>query len=186
MKNIFIVLLHHPVERNGRTITSSIKNIDLHDIARISATYDLGGFFVVQPDKSQQKIAKTLLSHWTKGAGKEYNSDRAEAFNKLKIYDSLEQIKNEFLEKFKEEPILVATTAKKIANSKPLDFLKKKRKNKILLLFGTAGGISLDLLNKVDVVLEPLGGDFAYNHLSVRTAVAIFIDRLHTLDIIQA
>ena len=55
-----------------------------------------------------------------------------------------------------------------------------------MLLFGTAGGISPNLLDKADVVLEPLGGNFTYNHLSVRTAVAIFIDRLHTLDIIQA
>jgi len=186
MKNIYIVLLHYPVVRNGQIITSSIKNIDLHDIARISATYNIGGFFVVQPDKSQQKIAQILLTHWTEGAGKEYNNDRATALNKLKIYDSLEQINNEFFDKFGKKPLLVATTAKKYPNSKTLKFLKKNKENKILLLFGTAGGISPNLLDKADVVLEPLGGNFTYNHLSVRTAVAIFIEALHTLDIIQA
>ena len=48
----------------------------------------------------------------------------------------------------------------------------------VLLLFGTAWGLHDELLETVDYVLAPIAGRNGYNHLSVRTAAAIIMDRL--------
>jgi hypothetical protein len=48
----------------------------------------------------------------------------------------------------------------------------------LLLILGTGWGLTEEVLNKADVVLEPIRGVGDYNHLSVRAAAAIMLDRL--------
>jgi hypothetical protein len=48
----------------------------------------------------------------------------------------------------------------------------------ILLLFGTASGLHSSCLELCDKVLCPIEGGTGYNHLSVRSAVAIVLDRI--------
>ncbi len=48
----------------------------------------------------------------------------------------------------------------------------------IMLLFGTAWGMAQELMRKADYVLAPIVGVSQYNHLSVRAAAAITLDRL--------
>jgi hypothetical protein len=48
----------------------------------------------------------------------------------------------------------------------------------ILLLFGTAWGLVNDVFEKADYLLDPVEGTTDYNHLSVRSAAAIILDRL--------
>jgi hypothetical protein len=45
-------------------------------------------------------------------------------------------------------------------------------------MFGTAWGLSDSVLADADFVLDPIAGNTEYNHLSVRSAVAIILDRL--------
>ena len=47
-----------------------------------------------------------------------------------------------------------------------------------LLIFGTGWGLTETVFSRADVVLEPVRGPGSYNHLSVRSAVAIILDRL--------
>jgi len=47
-----------------------------------------------------------------------------------------------------------------------------------LLLFGTGHGLSDRVLQRADAFLEPIQGPTDFNHLSVRAAVAISLDRL--------
>jgi hypothetical protein len=47
-----------------------------------------------------------------------------------------------------------------------------------LLLFGTAWGLDPTVIDTADYTLEPIRGRTDYNHLSVRSAVAIVVDRL--------
>jgi len=47
-----------------------------------------------------------------------------------------------------------------------------------MVLFGTAWGIADELLERADCVLAPILGVSHYNHLSVRGAAAITLDRL--------
>jgi len=48
----------------------------------------------------------------------------------------------------------------------------------VILLFGTAWGLHEEVMNKTDSILDPVSGKTGYNHLSVRTAAAIILDRL--------
>ena len=48
----------------------------------------------------------------------------------------------------------------------------------ILIVFGTGWGLTDDILNKSDYILKPIDGYNEYNHLSVRSAVAIILDKL--------
>lgn len=47
-----------------------------------------------------------------------------------------------------------------------------------LLLFGTGHGLAPELVARCDAVLEPVVVDPDYNHLSVRAATAVILDRL--------
>ncbi|HBQ11087.1 MAG TPA: tRNA (guanine(37)-N(1))-methyltransferase, partial [Myxococcales bacterium] len=47
-----------------------------------------------------------------------------------------------------------------------------------LILFGTGHGLAPALLEACDGVVAAIRGDGSYNHLSVRAAVAITLDRL--------
>ena len=48
----------------------------------------------------------------------------------------------------------------------------------VLLLFGTGWGMPKELENMCDYSLEPIRAQSEFNHLSVRAAVAIVLDRL--------
>ncbi len=48
----------------------------------------------------------------------------------------------------------------------------------LLFLFGTGWGLTEEVLEQADDILEPIRGAGAYNHLSVRSAAAILLDRL--------
>ena len=50
--------------------------------------------------------------------------------------------------------------------------------NPYLLIFGTAWGLSENFIAGADYSLNPVIGNTDYNHLSVRSAVAIILDRL--------
>ena len=47
-----------------------------------------------------------------------------------------------------------------------------------LLLFGTGWGLTDEVMAMSDYILEPIRANSKYNHLSVRAAVAIILDRL--------
>lgn len=47
-----------------------------------------------------------------------------------------------------------------------------------LLLLGTGWGLTSSVLSGSDAVIEPIRGADGYNHLSVRCAAAIMVDRL--------
>ncbi len=177
--NVCLALVHYPViNKEGRVITSSITNLDLHDIARVCRTYGIRRYFVVQPLANQRKLAKELIEYWQKGYGSVYNADRQEAFKLLKVVSSLAVAIQEAGEGGR--PILMATEARKgWAN---LSFYQARKiinsGRPVLLLFGTAWGLSPKLLEECDYIMDPIAGVEEYNHLSVRSAVAIIADRL--------
>jgi hypothetical protein len=47
-----------------------------------------------------------------------------------------------------------------------------------LLVFGTAWGLAEPFISEADYILEPISGRTDYNHLSVRSAAGIILDRL--------
>ena len=181
MPELYVALMHYPVvNKNGNIITSAVTNLDLHDIARAAKTYGAKAFYVVTPLKDQQELVMKLLSHWINGAGTNCNKVRGEALGLAKISENLDEVKTEIKKQTGRAPKTVVTSAKKNMRNISFDSLRQNLKegNPYLLLFGTAWGFSEQFISDADHVLSPIMADSDYNHLSVRSAVSIVLDRL--------
>ena len=181
MADVHLALVHYPVyNKNGDEVVSSITTLDVHDISRICKTYNVSNFFVVTPLKSQQELVNRMIQHWQTGYGSEYNPTRKQALLKTVVKRSLEDVIDDLEEKIGEKPKTVATGAKQSSQSVSFEILGKKIADpgNILLIFGTGWGLTKELSEKVDCILEPIKGKGEYNHLPVRAAIAIILDRL--------
>ena len=179
---LYIGLLHYPVyNKNYQTIASAITNTDLHDLARLARTYGIKKFFVITPLRDQQELAERILKHWTTGYGATYNQHRKEALELLAISKSLEETIREIFGLEGQKPIIIATDAHKqktgsLTYRKAIEIIDTDKV--IMIMFGTAWGLDKDIVNQADYILDPIEGNTNYNHLSVRTAAAIILDRL--------
>ncbi|MCL1980683.1 MAG: RNA methyltransferase [Proteobacteria bacterium] len=186
-----VALVHYPVvNRHGETIGSAVTNLDLHDIARAGKTYGVGTYWVITPFQEQRELAGQIVGHWTQGYGGSVNPDRSDALALVTVCASYAEALAGAKEKFGERPLVLATCAKEQANTLEYAEVRDKirRGTPVLLLFGTAWGLSPELLAAVDGVLPPLRGSTGFNHLSVRSAAAIILDRLlgdHTTTMMQ-
>ena len=169
-----VALLHYPcVDKNGKEITTAITNLDLHDMARVCLTYGIDKLYIVHPYQVQRDFAKKIMDHRRIGYGGDYNPLRKMAFGVVQLVESLEEIK------LNDNPVMVATTAK--INDEAItwpELRDRVKKENICLVFGTGWGLSEIVFKKTDAVVEPIDGGSSYNHLSVRSAVSISIDRL--------
>ena len=96
--NLYVALVHYPVvNKNGDVITSSVTNLDLHDIARVAKTYGIKSFYVVTPLADQKALVEKIVSHWTEGLGAKYNPKRREALELIRIEETLEKVVDDIL-----------------------------------------------------------------------------------------
>ncbi len=180
---VFIGLVHFPVlNRRGERICSAVTNLDIHDIARAAVTYGADGFFIITPSAEQQDLAGRVISHWMEGLGGQFNPDRKRAFSTVRIAADISEAVKGVESMACQQPVLLATSARKIAGCISWEnFEKRVYKNEfkcILLLFGTASGLHQECLDRCDGVICPICAGTDYNHLSVRSAVAIVLDRI--------
>lgn len=184
MKNWYIGLVHHPIKnKNGETITTAVTNLDIHDIARSSRTFGFDGYFIITPVELQQQLVKKILGHWDTDHGNDYNPDRKDALAFTRCVDSIEVAKQKIKELEGEEPMVVVTGANFESYEGDTEKLRKQLKldnRPMLLLFGTGWGLHASVTENADFRLTPIFGAAkdGYNHLSVRSAVAIYCDRL--------
>ena len=180
-RSIYVALMHHPVKnKSGTIVTTAITNLDLHDIARLTATYDLGGYYVVNPMPAQRELAERIVSHWVEGFGSEYNPNRGEALRRISIVAGLDLARADIEARHGVPPRVVATAARRAdgAVSYPGMRLVLEGGGPFILAFGTGWGLTDDFIRGCDMALEPVAGRGGYNHLPVRAAVAIILDRL--------
>jgi hypothetical protein len=178
---LYVALVHHPViNRRGEEVAAALTNLDLHDLARAARTFGAAAVYVVTPVEDQVELAEAIKGHWTRGAGSETNPLRREAMELLRLKGSLEEAIDEVALSEGESPFVAATAARPggpvVGVEKLREVLASPRP--VLLIFGTAWGLSRRVLEAADCVLEPITGTGAYNHLSVRQAAAIYLDRL--------
>ena len=155
-------------------------NLDLHDIARTAKTYDLAQFYVVTPLLDQKELVEKIVTHWTRGPGSQYNGSRKAALDLIRVEDSLKDVKRHIAGKGNGDPTTVVTSAGYLDNSIGYKALKERLEtgSPYLLVFGTAWGLADELLTSADLALAPIKGNNGYNHLPVRCAAAIILDRL--------
>ena len=181
MPTLYLALTHYPViNKRGDIIASALTNLDIHDISRAAKTYGVKSFYVVTPLSDQKVLAKKIIAHWTGGAGAVYNPDRRSALELIKVKDSIIDVAEDIKDIENSYPKTVTTSARKypasIDYAEFRDFLENGVPH--LLIFGTAWGLAESLISEADFVLEPITGTTDYNHLSVRSAAAIILDRL--------
>jgi hypothetical protein len=183
LRNLYLVLLHHPVyDRRGEVVTTAVTNMDIHDLSRLARTYGLAGFIMVTPIDRQRELLRRIIEHWVTGEGARYNPLRAEAIGMVDIHSSLEEVVVGIADKQGMAPLLVGTGARlapeNTLSAATLHKELEKRDKPVLLLLGTGWGVAREVLDAADYRLEAIEGLDDYNHLSVRTAAAILLDRL--------
>jgi hypothetical protein len=183
---LYVALVHYPVlNRKGDTIASAITNLDLHDLGRLVCTFGIPRCYIVTPLKDQQALARRLLSHWIEGIGKELHPDREKALRHLQVVESVESARLDIESQMGKKPHVWATTARR---HDPMLTIRQARKllsedvEPYLLLLGTGWGLDPVVLRQANAVLETIQGINGYNHLSVRCAAAILLDRLLARD----
>lgn len=178
----YVMEVHYPVlDKRGEKSSTAITGMDLHDIARACRTYGIKKYLLVTPIAQQREMAKRIAGHWTSGWGADYNPDRREAFSTLKIFASVQKAIAWAEEKEKKPVFKIATTAKRHAGAQHWLTLKReilRRDHSPLIIFGTGWGLHDEVMEMADAVMTPIcGGKDGWNHLSVRSAVSITLDR---------
>jgi tRNA (guanine37-N1)-methyltransferase len=162
---VYVVLLHYPiVSRKGALVT---------------------------PISDQHELVGRILSHWGTEKSKQYHPDRVEAVSLISMMKDFEEVKNRVKTLHPESegwqtPEVVMTDASPLPKSVSYSEYRKelsdpkRSKRPMILVFG----ISDTFYPEVHRILAPVygpEGHGGYNHLSVRSAVAIILDRLFGL-----
>lgn len=182
----YVVLLHFPIrDRKGQEVVTSVTNLDLHDISRSARTYGAKGYFVVTPLPEQHEVVNRILNHWQKSeSSQSWHPDRVEALSLVRLVKDFEAVKAQIRLETGQDPEVILTDArplKKATSYKALRAEFPSQKRPIALCFGTGWGISESFYSEVHRILDPVYGpekENGYNHLSVRAAAAVILDRL--------
>lgn len=179
----YVALMHSDVlvgdERKPGV--TSVTSLDIHDIARSAKTYGVQDYFIVTPLLDQQKIVSKLLNFWNKGVGVEYNQCRHTAIQLVNLIGSFDEVVEKIEKKEGKKPLVIATSAQVTQAQQVISYYDQKKvwehDRPVLLIFGTGQGLSPEMVQRCDYLLLPIHGFVGFNHLSVRSAVAIILDR---------
>ena len=182
MADLYVGLVHYPIyNKRMNVIAGAVTNFDIHDISRTCRTYNVQGYYIIHPLEVQKQIIDKILSYWQEGYGKVYNPDRADALSRVLWQPDIASAVQTIVERTGKQPYVVTTDARIYPNTVSYSFMRKQLQEgdrPVLLLFGTGFGIEAETMAKFDYILEPVYGPCDYNHLCVRSAASIILDRL--------
>lgn len=174
-------LVHHPIlDRHKNIVATNITNFDIHDIARACKVYGVEKYYIIHPIVEQLMFVERVLDHWRTGVGAKYNDYRRRSLEPVKVASSVEQAREDW-----KGTLVIGTHARPVNGVRQWTCKELKEKlaepeQRVLLLFGTGYGMTDDLMQTMDGVLESIKGapPQDYRHLSVRSAVSIYLDRV--------
>jgi hypothetical protein len=180
--DLFVSLIHHPVlDRNGRIVTAAITSLDLHDIARAARTYGVRAMYVVHPVAEQREFAVSVLDHWRLDYGRLYDSRRREALDLVDVVSDLDAALAAAKAVAGARPLLVYTSARAQSGLSYAQLrvrIEHEDEPPMMLMLGTGFGLAPAMRERADIILAPVRGPGEYNHLSVRAAASVILDRL--------
>ncbi len=175
-------MVHYPVyNKQGKVICTAVTNLDIHDIARCAMTFGVRAGYIINPLDSQKELVRKIIAHWREGAGALYNPIRKQAFERIEVRASLQEVIQDISRSHRLPVKTVATDAtqhKKNISYNHMHELLYEGPWPYLLVLGTGWGLAREVLEESDYILAPVEGVLDYNHLSVRSAIAIILDRL--------
>jgi hypothetical protein len=178
----YVALVHHPVyDKQQQVVSTAVTNLDIHDIARSCCTYGLAGYYVVHPVAAQRQLVERILGYWDEGPGQNQNDFRREALSHVRVVAAMDEAVDAIHKEHGMRPLVVGTTARPSVSAVAAPQLRAELEQSarpLLLVMGTGWGLTNEFMSQVDRVLEPIQGRAPYNHLSVRSATAIMLDRL--------
>jgi hypothetical protein len=181
VRRVAIALVHHPVlDGQGAIVTTAVTNLDVHDLARSARTYGCSDYFVVHPIAAQRELVERIREHWTEGSSGKRIPDRREALTILRIVDSLDAALGAL--GGREAVEIWVTAARNLGQTLSFPAARERvqaQGKPVLVVFGTGWGLAPAVIEGADALLEPIRPGYGeYNHLSVRAACAIALDRL--------
>jgi hypothetical protein len=182
VRRLAIALVHFPVlDKESGVVTSAITNLDVHDLARSARTYGVSDYFVVHPITAQRDLVLRIQQHWAEGSSGRRIPTRKDALALVRPVASLDDAYQAMGGRKAIE--VWSTAAKDEGGTLSTDAARTKVEEEgtaVLLLFGTAWGLAPEVHQSANARLAPIvsAGDSGYNHLSVRSACAIYLDRL--------
>jgi len=185
----YAILLHHPVlDRHGTVVTSSVTNLDIHDIARSATTYGLAGYLPVTPVAAQREKIVGMAETWRQIAAAEATDNRYEALAVIDVAADLDAALALIEKRCGQRVHAIATSAKPHRSLPLIGHADLRREllsggdDRYALVFGTGWGIADAGLSRCERLLGPILGSHRnahdFNHLSVRSAVCATLDRL--------
>ena len=189
---VYLDLLHAPViNRKGEQVATSVTNMDIHDISRSARTFGLQGYFLVTPIQDQHEVVEQILNYWRSESSRKHHPDRVEAVSLARLARDFDEVKAAIRAAHPEydgDPEVILTDARSHPTSvsyadyrRELTSPERKAGRPVVLVFGTGWGVSESFYPEVHRILTPVygpEGQEGYNHLSVRAAAAIILDRL--------
>jgi hypothetical protein len=179
----YIALLHYPVfNRHGKIVTTAVANMDIHDIARAARTYGMRRYYIVTPIAAQRVLVQAIIDHWQQGYGAAYNASRKEAFDRVCVQETFAMFVADIEVLSGRRPRVVVTGAALTGNLISCEEMKRildRDDHPCLIVCGTGWGLTKEIVDEADYALEAVRGwGSDYNHLSVRSAAAVILDRL--------
>jgi hypothetical protein len=182
-RRLFLALVHHPVlTADGRTVTTSVTNLDVHDLARSARTYSLAGLLIASPIEAQRRIVEHIVDYWNDPIHAARIPGRREALALVGVVCDIEEARERILAEAGQAPIVIGTSARPGPGRTSWHTLRtairEAPETVRLIIMGTGWGLADEALRACDEILEPIEQASGYNHLSVRSATAVILDRL--------
>lgn len=165
------------LNRLGEVISSTVDSFDFFDASRLALTYGVDRMYIVHPEPAQQALVSRLIAHG-QAQGRQ-DAQRGHFEHSVGVHD-LQAAIDDVQARCQCRPKVVATTARsgppKVGLGSLRDSLSPQRPQ--LWLIGKAWGMTQAVIDGADCVAASIDTGTGYNHLSVRSALAIYIDRM--------
>ena len=143
-------------------------------------TFGIDLCYIVTPLARQREIAEKLVDHWINGYGATYNPARGKALQKVKLVGSVDEMINHAGQE--QAPLIVGTSSRerpdKAITNEEVSLLAEEGQKPLIILFGTGWGLADEIVHRCDKMLVPIKGKGDFNHLSLRVALGIILDRI--------
>lgn len=188
-RTLAIALVHYPaLDKEGKVVTTALTNMDVHDLARSARTYGCSDYFVVHPVEMQRELTSRIVAHWTDGSSAKRIPDRKNALSLVRAVATLDDAIAAMRAAQDDAQAGIeiwATAARVLPGKTTLAFEEARTRLEmpgpaVLLVFGSGWGLAPEIVDRADALLAPIRGFGEWNHLSVRAACAIALDRLRS------